>query len=61
MDPLSFIRYLSTLGDVVNLLTITDAIPPIDRMDAETCYLGFELVLKVARARKRLRTFSNSR
>ncbi len=46
MDPLSFIRYLSTLGDVVNLLTITDAIPPIDRMDAETCYLGFELVLK---------------
>lgn len=46
MDPLSFIRYLSTLGDVVNLITITDHIPDIDHMDAETCYLGFEVVLK---------------
>jgi two-component system chemotaxis sensor kinase CheA len=46
MDPLSFIRYLSTLGDVVNLITITDKIPSIDKMDAETCYLGFEVVLK---------------
>ncbi|MBR7800733.1 chemotaxis protein CheA [Undibacterium fentianense] len=46
MDPLSFIRYLSTLGDVVNLMTITDGIPAIDDMDAETCYLGFEVVLK---------------
>lgn len=46
MDPLSFIRYLSTLGDVIHLITITDNIPPIERMDAETCYLGFEVVLK---------------
>lgn len=46
MDPLSFIRYLSTLGDVVNLITITDNIPDVDHMDAETCYLGFEVVLK---------------
>ncbi|WMW80373.1 chemotaxis protein CheA [Undibacterium cyanobacteriorum] len=46
MDPLSFIRYLSTLGDVINIITMTDAIPPIEKMDAETCYLGFELVLK---------------
>jgi two-component system chemotaxis sensor kinase CheA len=46
MDPLSFIRYLSTLGDVINLMTITDNIPDIDHMDAETCYLGFEVVLK---------------
>nr|WP_314858083.1 chemotaxis protein CheA [uncultured Undibacterium sp.] len=46
MDPLSFIRYLSTLGDVVHLVTITEALPDIESMDAETCYLGFELVLK---------------
>jgi two-component system chemotaxis sensor kinase CheA len=46
MDPLSFIRYLSTLGDVVNLVTITDHLPAIEKMDAETCYLGFEVVLK---------------
>ena len=46
MDPLSFIRYLSTLGDVINLMTITDSIPQLEQMDAETCYLGFEVVLK---------------
>ena len=46
MDPLSFIRYLSTLGDVINLITIADRIPAIELMDAETCYLGFEVVLK---------------
>ncbi len=46
MDPLSFIRYLSTLGDVINLITITDTLPRIESMDAETCYLGFEVILK---------------
>ena len=48
MDPLSFIRYLSTLGDVVHLVTMTEALPDMASMDAETCYLGFELVLKSA-------------
>ena len=48
MDPLSFIRYLSTLGDVVHLVTMTESLPDIASMDAETCYLGFELVLKSA-------------
>jgi len=46
MDPLSFIRYLSTLGDVIKLHTVTDLMPAIEQMDAETCYLGFEVVLK---------------
>ncbi|MBY0574262.1 MAG: chemotaxis protein CheA [Undibacterium sp.] len=46
MDPLSFIRYLSTLGDVINLVTLTDTMPEITAMDPETCYLGFEVVLK---------------
>ncbi|MEB0140739.1 MULTISPECIES: chemotaxis protein CheA [unclassified Undibacterium] len=46
MDPLSFIRYLSTLGEVVQLLTIAERLPDIESMDAETCYLGFEVILK---------------
>jgi two-component system chemotaxis sensor kinase CheA len=46
MDPLSFIRYLSTLGDIVHLTTICTAIPAEEQMDAETCYLGFEIELK---------------
>ncbi|MDY0329694.1 MAG: chemotaxis protein CheA [Thiomonas sp.] len=43
MDPLAFIRYLRGLGEIVNLVTLTDALPPLDAMDAETSYLGFEI------------------
>ncbi|MCB1886181.1 MAG: chemotaxis protein CheA [Rhodocyclaceae bacterium] len=45
-DPLSFIRYLTTLGEVVALETITDALPAADEMDPEACYLGFEVHLR---------------
>ena len=43
MDPFSFIRCLSSLGNIVHLETIIDAIPAADRMDPESCYLGFEI------------------
>ena len=43
MDPLSFIRYLATLGRIVHVVTITDAIPSISALDPEACYLGFEI------------------
>lgn len=46
MDPLSFLRYLGTLGDVVHLTAITDALPAADQMDPESCYLGFEIRLR---------------
>jgi two-component system, chemotaxis family, sensor kinase CheA len=46
MDPLSFIRYLGTLGQIVHIVTLTDAIPPADDMDPESCYLGFEVGFK---------------
>lgn len=46
MDPLSFIRYLSKLGEIVSLHTIPDAIPDAEAMDPESCYLGFEIALK---------------
>ncbi|MBD9358473.1 chemotaxis protein CheA [Methylomonas albis] len=46
MDPLSFIRYLSTLGNIVNLTTITNSIPAAEDMDPETNYLGFEIDVK---------------
>ncbi|MDR7308655.1 chemotaxis protein CheA [Rhodoferax saidenbachensis] len=46
MDPLSFIRYLGTLGQVVHIVTLLDAIPPVASMDPETCYLGFEIGFK---------------
>ena len=46
MDPLSFIRYLSTMGEVVHISTISSGIPEIENMDPENNYLGFEINLK---------------
>jgi two-component system chemotaxis sensor kinase CheA len=46
MDPLSFIRYLGTLGKILALETLADALPDAQHMDPEMCYLGFELALQ---------------
>lgn len=54
MDPLSFIQYLSGLGEIVFLHTVTEGIPSAEKMDAETCYLGFEIDLKADVDKKRL-------
>ena len=43
MDPLAFIRFLATLGDVVHVTTLADAMPAATDMDPESCYLGFEI------------------
>jgi two-component system, chemotaxis family, sensor kinase CheA len=46
MDPFAFIRYLSSLGSIVSITTLTDALPEAEEMDPELCYLGFEIDLK---------------
>ena len=46
MDPLSFIRYLGSLGEILGIETITDAMPPAAEMDPESCYIGFEIQLQ---------------
>ena len=46
MDPLSFLRYLGTLGQVVAISTLDDRIPAAKEMDPESCYLGFEIGFK---------------
>lgn len=46
MDPLSFIRYLDTLGDIHHIVTVLNNIPPANEMDPESCYLGFEISFK---------------
>jgi len=46
MDPLSFIRYLGTLGTVTGIVTLPDAMPAGAEMDPESCYLGFEIAFK---------------
>jgi two-component system chemotaxis sensor kinase CheA len=43
MDPLSFIRYLTTFGKIVQMVTLVDAVPRLSEIDPETNYLGFEI------------------
>lgn len=43
MDPFSFVRCLTSLGSIVELVTVIDAIPLAGQMDPESCYLGFEI------------------
>ena len=46
MDPLSFIRYLTTFGKIVQMVTLVDAVPRLSEIDPETNYLGFEISFK---------------
>ncbi|KPZ17472.1 Chemotaxis sensor histidine kinase CheA [Pseudomonas amygdali pv. ulmi] len=43
MDPLSFLRYLNTLGQMVQVTTVTDSIPALESWEPESCHLGFEI------------------
>ena len=43
MDPLSFIRYLTTFGKIVQMVTLVDTVPRLSEIDPETNYLGFEI------------------
>ncbi|WP_426111390.1 chemotaxis protein CheA [Massilia sp. PWRC2] len=46
MDPLSFIGYLGTLGQIVAIVTLDDGLPQAAAMDPECCYLGFHIVFR---------------
>ena len=43
MDPLSFIRYLTTFGKIVQIVTLVEAVPALSEIDPESNYLGFEI------------------
>jgi two-component system chemotaxis sensor kinase CheA len=45
MDPLAFIRYLTTFGTITGLQVVCDALPAFADFDPEACYLGFEIGL----------------
>ena len=44
-DPIDFLRHLATHGQIVALNCLLDRLPDASVMDAETCYLGFEVYL----------------
>lgn len=43
MDPVAFLQYLGTLGQIIHIVTLSDAIPSPEEMNPEDCYLGFEI------------------
>ncbi|MBY0454691.1 MAG: chemotaxis protein CheA [Burkholderiaceae bacterium] len=46
MDPLAFIRFLGTLGKIVDILVLPDTLPDAQEMDPEACYLSYEIALE---------------
>ena len=47
-EPSSFLRYLDRLGRIETLQTLAWAVPDLHALDAEACYLGYELTLRSA-------------
>jgi two-component system, chemotaxis family, sensor kinase CheA len=54
MDPLSFIRYLRSLGELRTVELVDDAMPPVNEMDAEACYIGFEINFRSDASKERI-------
>lgn len=46
MDPIGFIHYLTKLGKIISLTTVSDHLPSLAELDPEACYLGFEISLE---------------
>ena len=51
LDPLSFIRYLDTLGTVRAIFTRDTRLPALQALDPEACWLDFEITLETAATR----------
>lgn len=54
MDPLSFLRYLATLGSITGLQVVDTALPEPGQFDPEVCYLGFEIGLRSEAEKERI-------
>jgi two-component system chemotaxis sensor kinase CheA len=54
MDPLSFLRYLATLGETVAVECLDGLLPGADDLDPEQCYLAFLVALRTDESRESL-------
>jgi len=43
LDPISFIKYLGTLGTIIDIITLLHSLQGASKMDAENCYLEFRI------------------
>lgn len=54
MDPLAFIRYLTTFGTITALTVVDEDLPRLSGLDPHKCYLGFEITLETPENRARV-------
>lgn len=54
LDPMGFIQYLTHLGELKHVETVTDYLPQLEVADPEVCYLGFEVALKSEASKKEI-------
>lgn len=52
MDPLSFIRYLQTLGSISEVIITMPTMPSLEKMDPEECYLNFKIAFNSSADKK---------
>ncbi len=45
MDPLAFIKYLTTFGTISEMTVVDEDLPRLSRLDPRKRYLGFEITL----------------
>ncbi|CAM3197072.1 CheA signal transduction histidine kinase [Ectopseudomonas mendocina] len=46
MDPLVFLRYLATFGELLHVEPVLDHLSGFDTLDPESCYLGLEVAFR---------------
>jgi two-component system chemotaxis sensor kinase CheA len=46
MDPLSFLRYLKSLGEIVNIVSMFTSPSGADDFNPENCYLSFRIIFR---------------
>jgi two-component system, chemotaxis family, sensor kinase CheA len=51
LDPLAFLRYLGSMGEITHIHTMAEAVPDLTSLDPEICHLGFEIRLMTTQAR----------
>jgi two-component system chemotaxis sensor kinase CheA len=54
MDPLSFVRYLTKFGTLAGVTVVDEALPGLEALDPERCYLGFELDFRTSAGRDKI-------
>jgi len=54
MDPMSFIQFLTTLGEIHHIETMTDSFPDVEDFDPETLYLAYEIGLDTESGREEI-------